>query len=78
MLLVAFSVAGCDSESQPTETADWEKAQEELVRRFLRAFANKDVDGVMVCFRNSPDVTLVLENGFVVVAGTISALACKG
>lgn len=54
-------------ENQPTEIAtDWERAQEELVQRFLTAFADKDVDGVMECFWNSPDVILVLENGLVV------------
>ena len=61
-LVASVTQAGGYSET----AAPWEEAQEELGQRFLSAFANKDVDGVMKCFWNSPDVILVLENGFVV------------
>jgi hypothetical protein len=49
-----------------TAGADWESAQEELGERFLSAFSNKDLDGFMECFWNSPDAILVLQDGVVV------------
>lgn len=44
----------------------WKSAIEELGLKFQSSFENGDVDGVMSCFWNSPDVILVLENGQVV------------
>jgi ketosteroid isomerase-like protein len=55
-----------ETESLEKPLTGWEEANEELGERFLAAFAAKDLDGVMDCFWNSPDLILCLEDGFVV------------
>jgi len=55
-----------ETQSLEKPLTGWQTANEELSERFLAAFAAKDLDGVMDCFWNSPDLVLVLENGFVV------------
>jgi hypothetical protein len=58
-------VSGTDGEMQ-SFSKPWLPDLEELGEKFTSAIANKDLDGFMSCWWNSPDVLLVLENGFVV------------
>ena len=39
---------------------DWEAGKRDPDQRFLAATSNKDVDGAMSCFLNSPDLVAVL------------------
>lgn len=39
---------------------NWETANSDLDRRFLTAMSNKDIDGAMTCFIDSPDLVAVL------------------
>jgi len=44
----------------------WQRANDRLEEKFLSAIINKDLDKLMSCFWKSPDLVLVLENGWVV------------
>ena len=80
-LMISLVMIGCEDGMQPTEVQEsgsfegaslmkedwgWQRAHEELAERFLSAISEKDLDKFMSCWWNSPDVTLVLENGTVV------------
>ena len=55
-----------ETESLEKSLTGWEIGVEDMGIRFTEAIANKDLDAFMECWWNSPDVTLVLENGTVV------------
>ena len=80
-LMICLAV-GCDNDADPIESIagigdqslaktswgdrGWEREVEDLATRFLTAISERDLDGFMSCWWQSPDVTLVLENGIVV------------